>query len=180
MRDEVGLQLGLRREQAVNRGCGDCLPGRFDAELLCKALADALRCLGGDHIMRRPTLCDGATEQPLGTGYGKQHPDADSSGGFAKDGNVVGITAESSDIFLHPLEGGDLIEQTEVGGPVTEIEEAIGSDPVVDGYTDDAIAGKAAAVIPGRRTRRVKFKCSAGNPDHHRALGRLKAWGPNV
>ena len=105
--------------------------------------------------MRRPALGDGAPEQPLGTGHGQQRADAHRASRLAKDGDVAGIATEGGDVLLHPLQGGDLVEQAAVGVSVAQIEEALGADPVVDGHADDAVAGEATAVIPGRRTRSV-------------------------
>ena len=130
--------------------------------------------------MRRPTLGDGAPEQPLGARHGKQRADAHRTGRLAEDGDVVGITTEGGDILLHPLEGGDLVEQAEVGVSVAEIEEAVGADPVIDGHADDAVAGETTAVIPGRRTRSVILKHPARNPDHHRLPGRPEIGGPDI
>ena len=102
--------------------------------------------------MSRPALGDGAPEQPLGTRHGKQRADAQRPGRLAEDRDVAGIAAEGGDILPHPRERGDLVEQAEVGAPsspVAEIEESVGADPVIDGHADDAVAGEAAAVIPG-------------------------------
>src|SRR4051794_35885401 len=121
--------------------------------------------------MSRPTLGDCAVKQPLGTGHGKQRADAHSTSRLTEDGDVPWIAAEGSDVLLHPLEGRNLIKQTEVGNSVAEIEEAIGTDTVIDGHADDTVAGEAAAVIPGRRPRSA-HKGTARNPDHHRLPSR--------
>ena len=130
--------------------------------------------------MSRPALGDGAPEQPLGAGHGQQRADAHRTGRLAEDGDVAGIAAEGGDVLLHPLEGGDLVEQAAVGVSVAEVEEALGADPVIDGHADDAVAGEAAAVIPGRRTRSVILEHAAGDPDHHRLPGRPEVGGPDI
>src|SRR5215831_7005650 len=120
--------------------------------------------------MSRPTLGDGSAKQPLGTGHGQQRADAHRPSRLAEDGDVARITAEGGDILLHPREGGDLVEHAEVGDSVAEIEETLGTDTVIHGHADDAVAGETTAVIPGRRPRSV-LKGTARNPDHHRLPG---------
>src|SRR6266508_165493 len=129
--------------------------------------------------MRRPTLGDGLAKQPFGARHGKQRADAHTSSRLAKDSDVVGVAAEGGDILLYPLEGCDLIEQAEVGGSLTQIEEAIGADTVIDGHAYDAIAGEPDAIIHGHR-RRSELKGAARNPDHHRLPGRPQVSGPDI
>src|SRR5947208_9142270 len=104
-------------------------------------------------MMSRPTLGDSPVKQPLGTGHGKQRADAHSPSRLAKDGDVARIATKGGDILPYPLEGGDLVEQAEVGDSVAEIEETLGTDTIIDGHADDAVAGETTAVIPGLRTR---------------------------
>ena len=73
--------------------------------------------------MGSPALCDRPPEQPVGAGHGEQRADAHRTGRLAEDGDVAGIAAEGRDVVPHPLEGGDLVEQAEVGVSVGEIEE---------------------------------------------------------
>src|SRR5439155_476842 len=96
---------------------------------------------------------------------------------LAKDGDVARIATKGGDILPYPLEGGDLVEQAEVGDSVAEIEETLGTDTIIDGHADDAVAGETTAVIPGRRTRPVILKHAARNPDHHRLPSRPKVGG---
>ena len=177
MRDELGLQLRLRRRAGDRPGPPRSPLGWLDAQLLGEALADPPRGRGRDHVMRRPALGDGAPEQPLGTGHGEQRADAHRAGRLAEDGDVAGIAAEGGDVVPHPLEGGDLVEQAEVGVSVAEIEEAVGADPVVDGHADDAVAGETTAVIDRTRT---DLEHAARNPDHDRQPGRPRRRRPDV
>src|SRR6266849_3818709 len=108
--------------------------------------------------MSRPTLGDSPVKQPLGTGHGQQRADAHSTSRLAKDGDVLWIATKGGDILPYPLEGSDLVEQAAVGVSLAQIEEAVGTDPIIDGHTDDAVAGETTAVIPGRRTRSVILK----------------------
>ena len=130
--------------------------------------------------MSGSALGNGAPEQPLGTGHGKESADAHSAGRLAKDGDVIGVTAKGGDILTNPREGGDLVEQAEVGDSVSKIEETLGADAIIDSHADDAVAGEVTAVIPGRRTGRVILKHTARNPDHHRLPGRAKGGGPDI
>ena len=45
---------------------------------------------------------------------------------------------------LHPFERRDLIEKTQVGEAVTQVDEAFGAHPVTDGDAHDPIAGEPA------------------------------------
>jgi hypothetical protein len=64
-----------------------------------------------------------------------------------------GVAAEGRDVPLHPLEGGDLVQQTVVAGGVVRglirqfgmDEEAEDVGAVVDGDRDHALAGHALA-----------------------------------
>src|SRR6266566_3723143 len=129
--------------------------------------------------MSRPTLSDSPVKQPLGTRHGQQRADAHRSSRLAEDGDVLWIATKGGDILPHPLESSDLVEQGAVGVSLAQIEEAVGTDPIIDGHADDAVAGKVAAVIIGRRPR-SDLKGTARNPDHHRLPGRLEVGGPDI
>ena len=77
--------------------------------------------------MARSTLCDGPAEQTPGSGHREQCGDAHPASRFAKNGDVTRVTAEGSDVILHPRKRSDLVKQTEVGVPVTQVEETIRS-----------------------------------------------------
>src|SRR4249919_46941 len=101
--------------------------------------------------MSRPTLGDSPVKQPLDTGHGQQHADAHRTSRLAKDGDVAGIATKGGDILPYPLEGSDLVEQGAVGVSLVQREEAVGTDPVIDGHAHDAVAGETTAIIPGHR-----------------------------
>src|SRR5579883_1174137 len=92
-------------------------------------------------------LSDAAAKEARSGRHRHQCADAHPASRFAKDGDVVGITAEVGNVFLHPGEGCDLIEHTEVGNAIPKIEEAIGSQAIVDGDADDPVLGEARAII---------------------------------
>src|SRR5437764_15077988 len=97
--------------------------------------------------MARPTLGDGSAEETSCAGHGHQRGDAHTARRLAKDRDVIGVTSEGGDVLLHPGERGDLVEQAEVGNAVTQVEEAISSETIVDGDADDSIAGETSAII---------------------------------
>ena len=49
-----------------------------------------------------------------------QKADGAGAGGLAEQGNIVFIPAKDSNIFLHPLQGRNLIQKTVVAGDVQE------------------------------------------------------------
>ena len=81
---------------------------------------------------------------------------------LARDGHAVGVAAESGDVLLHPLQAGDLIQQSPVArcvmagllaqfrrGQITE-----NTKPVIHGHHDKALARQTLAVVkrlPNRR-----------------------------
>src|SRR5215211_6871348 len=101
-------------------------------------------------MMCSPALYNSSSEQPLSAGHRKQRADTESARRLAEDRNVARITAESGDILLHPRECGNLIEQAEIGDSIAKIKKTLGPDTVIDRHADDAVTGKAAAVIPRR------------------------------
>src|SRR6266487_1087701 len=129
--------------------------------------------------MSRPTLSDSPVKQPLGTRHGQQRADAHRSSRLAEDGDVLWIATKGGDILPYPLEGSDLVEQGPIGVSLAQIEEAIDTDTVIDGYAHNAVAGETTAVIPGHRRRSV-LKGTARNPDHHRLPGRPEVGGPDI
>ena len=68
MRDEISHQLRLGRKHAVNWHRGDRFSGGLDAKVLGQDAADPPRGRGRDHVMRRPTLRDGARNSPSARG----------------------------------------------------------------------------------------------------------------
>src|SRR5436305_3619492 len=103
--------------------------------------------------MRRTALGDGAAEQPVGSRHGEQRADAHRSCRLAEDGDIARIAAEGGNVVAHPYEGGDLIEEANIGYAVAEKQEAICANSAVDGHENDAVAGKSAPVIDRPRTR---------------------------
>src|SRR6266851_878071 len=125
------------------------------------------------------TLGDGPVEETRCARHREQRSDAHAASRLAKDGDVLRITTEGSDILLHPDEGRDLVEQAEVGALVTQVEEAVHAETVVDGHADHSVAGEATAIIIGYGTRPVR-KSTAMNPDHDGQPDPAEVRGPDI
>src|SRR5260370_29080672 len=109
------------------------------------------------------TLGDGPAEETSCARHREEGGNTHAASRLAKDGDILRITAEGSDVLLHPDEGRDLVEQTEVGALVTQVEEAIHAEAVVDGHADHSVAGAANAIIVGHGTTPVR-KSTPINP----------------
>ncbi len=98
-------------------------------------------------MMACPTLGNGPTEETGSAGHRHERGHAHTASRFAKDRDVIRVSSESSDVLLDPGESSDLVEHTEVDNVITQIEEAIGSQTIVDGDADNSIAGETRAII---------------------------------
>ncbi len=129
--------------------------------------------------MACPTLGDASTEEASSARHRHQRGDAHPASRLTKDGDVGGVTAKVGNVLLHPDERGDLVEHAEVGNAIPQGEEAIGSQTIVDGDADDAIAGEARAIIRWPCPRPVE-KGAPMNPDHDRQTRLAQVRGPDV
>ena len=154
MRQQVGLQLRLRRKQASNGDHGDCLASGLDAKPPGKVLADALRGRDRNHRMSCSALSDGLAETVFQHEASKAASRRSWRQPTREDRNVAGITTEGGDILLGPFESGDLIEQAEVGGSLAQIQEPIDTETVINRYARD-VASEGAALI-GRARPEVR------------------------
>ena len=97
-------------------------------------------------------LNDGPVEQALGQGAEQQTGHTEGAGGFAAQGDVFGIAAKGFDVFPHPLQRLNLVEEAEVAdaagflchGP--EGQKAEGAEAVVKGHDHHAPLGHVGAV----------------------------------
>src|SRR6266581_5580271 len=105
--------------------------------------------------MSGPTLGDGPAEEAGSAGHRHERRHAHPARRFAKDRDVIRIASESGDVLLHPGESGDLVEHAEVSNAVTQVEEAIGSQTIVDGDADHSIASETSAIIGWHCSRPV-------------------------
>ncbi len=116
-------------------------------------------------------------EQSAREGASRQQVGAPGAGRLAEDGDRLRIAAESRDILLHPLQGGDLIEQAEIGGSgvigfpgqFRMREETEHAQAIVDGHHDDTLPGQLFAIVGGHR-RSPGGQRAAVDPHHHREL----------
>src|SRR5260221_11904601 len=97
--------------------------------------------------MACPTLGNGPAEETGSAGHRHERRHAHGTSRFAKDRDVMRVSSESGDVLLHPGGCSDLVEQAEVDNAVTPLEEAIGSQMLVDGDADDDIAVEWSAII---------------------------------
>ncbi len=78
---------------------------------------------------------------------------------------------------MHPFQGGDLVEQPDVGDVVVEDEEALRAEPVVDGHQHDSVAGEAAPVVDDVV---AGVEAPTGDPHHDWLPGVPGLAGPDV
>ena len=80
-------------------------------------------------------LGDGPMEEATCCGNAHEGDDAGAAGGFAHEGDIGGIAAESGDVVFDPVEGEELVEDGGVGDAVVaeagEVEVAEGAEPEV-------------------------------------------------
>ena len=158
-----------------------------DFEHGAEAASDFGGDVDGERVVAGAGLGDGAVEEAFGLGCAEQDADAHTAGGFAEDGDVVGVAAEAGDVVAHPAQGGDLVAHTVVAavgvvavGQGGVVEEAERAEAVVDGDDDDiAAAGEVLAVVD-RGGAGAGGEAAAVDPDHHGALCVVKAGGPDV
>jgi hypothetical protein len=162
--------------------CLRCL----DVESAQQPLGDLPSGGGRQDVMGAAALGDGAAEQSLAQRARQQRADAEGAGGLAGDGNLAWVAAEAGDVVLHPLQGRDLIEQTDGAGVGErrveggQVGEAEGAEPVVDADHDDvAVQREAGAVVPGHRALTVAV-AAAVNPYQHRPACVVGGWGAHV
>ena len=124
-------------------------------------------------------LQNGAPKEAGRLADGDQRRDAEGAGGLAENRDLAGIPAKGADVVLHPAQRSQLVEQPEVGGAIPKPEEALRPQPVIDGHADDAVAGKAAAVVDRDRARAPQ-KRSAGDPHDYRKVMRAGVGRPDV
>src|SRR5579875_132716 len=132
-------------------------------------------------MMPRAALGNSATEKPLGTRHREQGTDTHTASRFTRDGDIVGVATKGGTVLLHPQQGRDLIEQSQVDDAIAESKKAIDAEAVVDGHADDPVTGKARTVI-GRNSSRAIGKGTAVYPDEHRqfALRGGRSGSPDI
>ena len=117
-------------------------------------------------------LCTiGPAEQPGRAVHRQQRRDRSATRRLTEDRHPVRVAAEGPDVVAHPLERGDLVEQTPVGRSSLDLREALDPDPVVERHHHDAaVPGEPAAVVLGQ-TGHADHVRAALDPHHHRQPG---------
>ena len=177
--DAFEVELRLRLDEALHRDGGDRLSALRHPEQLAEHRADPFRRVGRDHVVAGAALQDGSPEQAGRLADGDQRRHAEGARRLAEDGDVAGVAAEGADVFLHPAQGRQLVEQPQVGDPIVEPEEAFRPQPVVDRDADDPVSGKAAAVID-RDGARTAQEGAAVEPYHYRQAARADLGRPDI
>ena len=124
-------------------------------------------------------LGDDSLEESLASVDEREEGDASRACRLAENRHVVGIAAESGDVFLYPSEGLKLVKQAEVAclfevlsarNPL-EVHESHEAEPVVDGHEQDVgvLFGDVVKVVEGRRLG-FSAEPAAVNPHHDRLL----------
>ncbi len=113
-----GVEELLRGEGAeLGEGRGLVLAGR--GELAKAALADSISAeVGKMESTQVPLSRMARWKRPAASGEAMRLQMSERAGGLAGDGDLVRVAAEAGDVFLHPGEGGELVELTVVAGAV--------------------------------------------------------------
>ena len=70
--------------------------------------------ISADAVVGRTALWDGPMKESFSCWHSHEGADTHATGGLACDGHLIRITAERRDVFLHPLEGCDLVEHADI------------------------------------------------------------------
>src|SRR6266566_1041724 len=103
---------------------------------------------------------------PLARGIERSEPGGYSASRLTKDRDVIRIATKGRDVLLYPGKGSNLIKQTEIGAPLSQEEEAVHAQAIVDSDAYHPVAREAAAIIRWYRARPIGER-AAMNPDHH-------------
>ncbi len=147
IRGEIVFHLLLRYEKALERHRCKRFERTSNAELLGEVLRTAVRRCGRHDLMGGTALCDRAAEQAFSARHGDERAHAHCARRLAEDRHVAGITTECGNVVAHPGERSDLVEQTEIGASLAELEKAFRTNAVVDAHTYDVVARETAAVV---------------------------------
>ena len=134
-------------------------------------------------------LGDALLEEALGLLHHAEEGGGAAAGGLTEDGHVVGVAAEGLDVLLDPLQGLDMVQQTQAGGVLVvlasfdprEVDEAHEADAVVGGDHDDVLVllHEELAVIEGIGGA-APGEAATVEEDHHRLAGGTEVLGPDV
>ena len=108
--------------------------------------ADAVR---GLHERRTAAHARRAAEQAAGRRDTQQRGAGSAARRLTRDRHPAGVSAEGRDVLLHPLQRADPVAHGPVGRGAGHLEEALGTEPVVDADQDDAVPRERPAAVPG-------------------------------
>ena len=105
-------------------------------------------------------------------------PPADSPNTVTRSGSPPKL----GDVVLHPLEGGDLVEQADVGAGarVVDDHEAEGAEAVVEGDHDRVGGGGQPGAVVHAERAGAELERAAVDPHQHRPAGVVGGGGPDV
>lgn len=97
------------------------------------------------------TLCATALpKSPAARGIASSAATDPAPADWPKDRDTGRVAAEGPDVVTHPLQGGDLVKQTSVGGRPLDLPETLKTHTVVERHHDDAVASQPATVVLGQ------------------------------
>ncbi len=120
-----------------------------------------------------------AAEQAPGGGDAQQRGAGTAARRLARDRHPARVSAEGRDVFLHPFQGAHPVTHGPVGRRAGHLEEALGTEPVIDADQDHAVPRERAAAIPGRGVAPAE-KSAAVDPDQDRQPGRAQVGREDV
>ncbi len=114
--------------------------------------------LGGHPQHRRRTLHDGAVEQAARPRHREQRCDLRSAPRLSEQRDATGVAAEHRDVVVHPLQGGDDVEQAGITGVgvlvvIAEVQMAEDIEAVVEGNQDNTTPREVGPVESGAAGR---------------------------
>jgi len=179
-------QNGFRIERTQSRS--GCSIDAVDAQIHGEPQSDCLRRTGplSERSSPRPTFNDRALEQSPRQWRRDEDTHAHTTGGFTKDRDATGITAEARNVSPYPCQRRDLIhdaviargERSGFRGERRMGEEAERTQPIVQRNDDSTFCGQHGTIVPVFTAEPGKEPTSM-DPHHYRAPT-VERWRPDV
>ncbi len=124
----------------------------------------------------RWALGDCAVKQPLRCRHHKKRSDAAATCGLPEHGDIGGgVPAESCDVVVHPVQGGDLVKQATIVRCSGNAGEPLDADAVVQAHHHHTGPGEKCTILV--RIGGVAFQITATvDPHHDRQPSRTGIW----
>ncbi len=128
-------------------------------------------------------------EKTPGDGHGHESSDFPAAARLAKDGYVIRITTERCDVRMDPLQNGDNVEHSNIGGLCEQfsangfkVEIAVNIQTMIVIYGDNiVVASKALAFVREKIVRAAAGESSSVHVDHDGTLaGTINLWRPDI